>query len=55
MKKVTQGTLIYGMRSSKYPGVMTYGIIISAACDLAQDKIDKVFYLTAIGIQSDKT
>ena len=51
MKKVTQGTLIYGMRSSKYPGVMTYGIIISAACDLAQDKIDKVYYLTAIPIK----
>lgn len=51
MKDVTQGTLIYGMRSTKYPGVMTYGIIISAACDLAQDKIDKVFYLTAIPIK----
>lgn len=51
MKDVTQGTLIYGMRSIKYPGVMTYGIIISAACDLAQDKIDKVFYLSAIPIK----
>ena len=39
------------MRSTKYPGVMTYGIVISAACDLAQDKIDKVFYVTAIPIK----
>lgn len=51
MKEVTQGTLICGMRSIKYPGVTTYGIVISAACDLAQDKIDKVFYLTAIPIK----
>lgn len=51
MKKVTQGTLIYGMRSSKYPGIMTYGIIVSAACDLAQDKISKIFYLTAIPLK----
>lgn len=48
MKDVTQGTLIYGMRSTKYPGVVTYGVLISAACDLEQEKIDKVFYLTAI-------
>lgn len=51
MKKVTQGTLIYGMRSSKYPGIMTYGIIISAACDLDQDKITKVFHLTAVPLK----
>lgn len=51
MEKVTQGTLIYGVRSNKYHDVVTYGIIISAACDLAQDKIDKVFYLTAIPLK----
>lgn len=48
MMEVTQGTLIYGLRSAKYPGIVTYGIIISAACDLAQDKINKVFYLSAV-------
>lgn len=52
MKDVTQGTLIYGMRSNKYPDVMTYGIVISAACDLAQDKVEKVFYLTAIPLKA---
>ena len=51
MREVTQGTLIYGMRSAKYSGVMTYGIIISAACDLAQDKIEKAFYLSAIPLK----
>lgn len=48
MEDITQGTLISGVRSTLYPGVTVYGIIISAACDLAHDKIDKVFYLTAI-------
>ena len=51
MKGITQGTLIYGMRSTKYPGVVTYAVIISAACDLAQDKIDKIFYLTAVPVE----
>ena len=51
MKEVTQGSLIYGIRSPKYPGVPAYGIVISAACDLAQDKIDKVFYLIAIPVE----
>lgn len=51
MKEVTQGTLIYGLRAVKYPGLTTYGIIITAACDLAQDKVDKVFYLTAIPLK----
>lgn len=51
MEVVTQGTLISGIRSTKYPTISTYSIIISAACDLAQQKIDKVFYLTAIPLK----
>lgn len=51
MKGITQGTIINGIRSTKYPDIMTYGIVISAACDLAQDKIEKIFYLTAIPLK----
>ena len=44
MKDITQGTIISGLRSSKYK-IETYGIIISARCDIANDKINKIYYL----------
>ena len=48
MNYIDQGTVIYGMRSEKYPEKMCYAIIISARCDIANDKISKLYYLTAV-------
>ena len=50
-EELTQGSIIYGTRSNKYPGVRCYGIIISARCDIANCKIPKYFYLTAVEIR----
>lgn len=46
--KVTQGTILCSIRSDKYPTTRCYGIIISAMCDIAQGKVDKIYLLTAI-------
>ena len=35
----TQGTIIEDIRSKKYPALKCKGIVISARCDLAQEKI----------------
>lgn len=43
-----QGTIIYGIRSDKYPNLRCYGIIITASCDIAQQKVSKLYYLLAI-------
>lgn len=43
-----QGTIIHGLRSEKYPSLPCYGIIINASCDLANEKISKVYYLIAV-------
>ena len=48
MNYIDQGTVIYGMRSEKYPEKMCYAIIISARCDISNDKISKLYYLTAV-------
>lgn len=40
-----QGTIIYGIRSDKYPAFPCYGIIITARCDIAQDTFVKDGYL----------
>lgn len=48
MNNIDQGTVIYGIRSEKYPEKMCYAIIISARCDIANDKISKLYYLTAV-------
>ena len=42
MNYIDQGTVIYGMRSEKYPEKMCYAIIISARCDIANDKVRAV-------------
>lgn len=36
--KFTQGTIIEYIRSTKYPEIKCQGIVISARCDLAQEK-----------------
>lgn len=48
MDDINQGTVIYGIRSEKYPEKMCYAIIISARCDIANAKILKLYYLTAV-------
>lgn len=46
--KFDQGTIIYGVRSEKYPEGPCYGVIITAMCDIAQRKVPKYYYLTAL-------
>lgn len=48
--KIEQGTILYGSRSKKYPENKCYSIIISARCDVFNNKIDKVYYLTAVDV-----
>ena len=50
MNEITQGTMVYGVKTAKYPGIIAYGIVISARCDLAQRKINRIFYLSGIGL-----
>ena len=45
---LTQGTVFSGLRSNKYYGIYCYGIVITARCDLANKKVDKIFFLTAV-------
>ena len=51
MNHLTQGSVVYGMRSEKYPEVASYAIIISARCDIANDKIEKLYYLSAVNVR----
>lgn len=48
MYSLTQGTIISGVRSGKYPDINCYGILISARCDLENCKISKIYYLIAV-------
>lgn len=48
MYSLTQGTIITGVRSDKYPNIRCNGVVISARCDLANCKISKIYYLVAI-------
>jgi len=45
---IDQGTIIYGIRSAKYPTVRSYGVIITARCDIAQKKVPKYYFLVAV-------
>lgn len=40
--EVTQGSIISNIRSQKYLKVSCFGIVISARCDIAQNKVDCV-------------
>lgn len=51
-RKIDQGTVIYGIRSRKYPDCACYGIIITARCDIAQRKVPKYYYLVAADADS---
>lgn len=48
--EIEQGTIIYGVKSNKYPESKCYSIIISARCDVFNGKIDKVYCLTALDV-----
>lgn len=50
MHVLTQGTIITGMRSRKYKNINCSGIVISARCDLANYKVTKIYYLTAVSV-----
>lgn len=52
MMEIDQGSIIRGVRSTKYPGACCYAIVISASCDIANRKIDKVYYLTAVKLDN---
>lgn len=52
MKKVfTQGTIIECIRSKKYPEIKCKGVVISAKCDLFNDKLDFFHCLTAMSLE----
>lgn len=48
--RFTQGTIIEYIRSTKYPNIKCQGIIITARCDLAQEKIREFHCLSAMNI-----
>lgn len=50
-ERFTQGTIIENMRSGKYPGIRCKGIVISARCDLAQNKIKYFHCLMALPLE----
>lgn len=51
MSELDQGTIIVGVRSSKYPDVQCYGIIITASCDIENEKVGKLYYLIGVKVQ----
>ena len=51
MYSITQGTIVSGIRSEKYPDTVCSGIVISARCDLANCKVHNVYYLIAIPVR----
>lgn len=51
MYSLTQGTVISGIRSEKYPGTMCNGVVISARCDVANCKIRNIYYLVAVAVE----
>lgn len=48
----TQGSIIAHVRSSKYKDIKCSGVVISARCDLAQNKIKNFHYLTALPLEN---
>ena len=46
--QIEQGSVIYGIKSQKYPSSPCYGVIITARCDIAQRKVPKYYYLEAV-------
>lgn len=47
-----QGTIIHGLRSEQYPDRECCAVIITAECDIAQCKVSKFYYLTAMDVRT---
>lgn len=43
-----QGVIINGIRSEKYPDNKCFGIIITASCDVANAKVNKLYYIVGV-------
>ena len=43
-----QGTILTRIRCEKYPEINCFGIIVTASCDIAQRKVQKYYYVTAL-------
>lgn len=52
MKELDQGTILFGLRSEKYPSTPCYGILITASCDISNDKVSKLYFL--VGVDAKK-
>lgn len=50
-KEITQGSVITNIRSRQYHNSPCYGIVISARCDFAQEKIKNFYLLSALPIK----
>lgn len=48
MSMLTQGSIVTSVRTKKYDDCKCYGVVISARCDIANKKIEKIYYLEAI-------
>ena len=48
MDGLDQGTVLAGLRSDKYLGIPCYGIIITASCDISNDKVSKLYFLIGV-------
>lgn len=48
MEGLDQGTVLSGLRSDKYPGISCYGIVITASCDISNDKVAKLYFLIGV-------
>ena len=48
MEELDQGTVLFGLRSEKYPNSRCFGIIITASCDIANCKVSKLYCLQAV-------
>lgn len=56
MRGLDQGTLLSNVRSTKYPGIRCFGIVITASCDIANTnenntKVSKLYYLVAVEVK----
>ncbi|MCH5152088.1 MAG: hypothetical protein J1F65_05480 [Clostridiales bacterium] len=48
---IEQGSIIFGLNSKKYPEQACFGVIITASCDIANQKVGEVYYLTAVNVK----
>lgn len=48
MDELNQGSVLYGLRSDRYPGIPCYGIVITASCDIANSKVSKIYCLIGV-------